>query len=355
MRRISGIAAVVVGILLLGGAGAIHWVLVPRMAQLPSDTNTTRIYSGTAAMVANPTIVTGTRIGPGMMRNVPVEVHHNTTVIATHGHQALVRDTRVLTIPGYTLARLVSRFDVDRRTFQPGDAFASATPAVGLTFNWPMGTKPHDYTGWVTDTQQTTRLHYVGAARHGGIDTYVFRTKTAPAPITDPQLLSILPASMTQKQLLETTPSLLFTQKHLLKLADILAKAPNTVPLAYDYNVNATFWVDPTTGVVVDHQQREVRMLNLVVNGQKVKVAPVMDITYGFTPATVTGAAADAKDGAAQLNLLRHTLPVGALIGGCVLVLVGLLLLAVRRRRGDEFDDEALAALLSEESHRVPM
>lgn len=332
-----------------------HWVLVPRMAQLPSNTNTTRIYTGNAAVVANPTIVSGTRIGPGLLRNVPVEVQHNTRVVDTRGHQALVKDTRVLTIPGFTLATLVNRFDVDRRTFQPGHAFASATPATGLTFNWPMGTKPHDYVGDVTDTGLTTRLRYIDTARRGGVETYIFRTHTKFAPITDPQVLKVLPPAMTKRQLMEITPSLGFTQKHLLKLNDILAKAPNTVPLAYTYKVNATFWVAPVSGIVVDHQQREVRFLSLVVNGRHVPISPVMDMTYRFTPATVVAAAHDAKSNAAQLDLLRSKLPFGMLVIGPILIIVGLILLAGRRRTDkDVFSDEELAEVLLSDDTRVP-
>jgi hypothetical protein len=354
MRRTFGRILVVLGVVAVGAAAAVHWVLVPRLAQLPDDTNTTRIYSGQAAIVANPTIVTGTRIGPGLLRNVPVEVQHNTTVVATRGHEALVSDKRVLTMPGYTLATLVNRFDVDRRTFLPGHAFASAAPVTGLTFNWPMSTKARSYTGWVSDIGKTTQLRYVGTERHAGVDTYVFRAHTAFAPITDPQILRILPATMTQRQLMEITPSLLFTQKHLMKLSDILAAAPRTVPLAYDYKVDATFWVAPASGIVVDHQQREVRLLSLVVNGRHVPVAPVMDMTYGFTPATVAAAASDAEDSAALLTLLRRTLPVGLLTGGLVMLLAGVALLLSRHRFQSTLGDEELAEVLLHDNDRVP-
>ena len=353
MRSVAGRILIVLGVIAVGAAAAVHWVLVPRLAQLPSNTNTTRIYSGVADVVANPTIVTGTRIGPGLLRDVPVEVQHHTAVLATHGHQALVSDKRVLTMPGYTLATLVNRFDVDRRTFLPGHHYASATPAVGLTFNWPMSTKPQNYTGWVSDIGKTTTLRYGGATRHAGVDTYVYRARTAFAPITDPQILRILPAAMTQRQLMEITPSLLFTQKHLLKLAGILAHAPQNVPLTYDYKMDATFWVAPTSGIVVDHQQREVRFLSLVVHGRHVPIAPVMDMTYAFTSATVTAAATDAKNGAAQLTLLRHTVPVGLLTGGLLSLLIGAGLLASRRRLQPPIDDEDLARVLQWDE-RVP-
>lgn len=354
MSKVAGRVFVVLGLVAVGAAAAVQWVLVPRLAQLPDDTNTTRIYSGVAAVVANPTVVTGNLVGPGLLRNVPVEVQHNTRVLATRGHQALVNDRRVLTVPGYTLATLVNRFDVDRRTFLPGHAFASATKAEGLTFNWPMGTRPHDYVGWVSDTMKTTVLKYVGTERRAGVETYVFHTKTASAPITDPQILRILPASMTQRQLMEITPSLMFTQPRLLKLAAVLAKAPQTVPLAYDYKVDATFWVAPASGIVVDHQQREVRSLSLVVGGRHVPVAPVMDMTYRFTPASVTAAANDAKSNASQLKLLRSTLPTGLLTGGLVLLLIGIALILSGRRFRPPLGDEELADVLLSGEERVP-
>jgi hypothetical protein len=288
------------------------------------------------------------------LRNVPVEVQHNTTVVATRGHEALVSDKRVLTMAGYTLATLINRFDVDRRTISPGHAFASAPPATGWTFNWPMSTKARNYTGWVSDIGQTTQLRYVGSERHAGVDTYVFRAHTSFAPLTDPQILRILPAAMTQRQLMEITPSLLFTQKHLLKLSEILATAPRSVPLAYDYKVDSTFWVAPASGIVVDHQQREIRFLSLVVHGRHVPVAPVMDMTYRFTPATVAAAATDAKDSAAQLTLLRRTLPVGLLTAGVVMLLVGVALLLSRRRFEPPLGDEEMAEVLLWDNERVP-
>jgi len=347
MRRISGLAAIVVGILFIGGAGVVHWVVVPQLAQLPAHQTTTRLYTGNAAIVANPTLVTGTRIGPGLMRDVPIAVRHTTGVIATSGHQALVHDERVMTMPGFTLADLVNRFDVDRRTFLPGDAFPSAVHASGITFNWPMGTKPHDYTGWVSDTGRTTVLHYAGTAQHAGITTYVYKVHTGFAPIRDPQVLKLLPGAMTKSQLLDVTPSLLYTQKHLLKLAATMDGAPNSILLAYDYKANGTFWVAPDSGIVVDHQQSEVRSLSLLIDANHVRIAPVMAMTYHFTPATVTAAADDAKSAAAQLKLVRRTLPVGLLIGGLVLLVVGIALLAWRRKspKGDD-SDAALAELL---------
>ena len=80
-----------------------------------------------------------------------------------------------------------------------------------------------------------------------------------------------------------------------------------------------------------------------------------MDMTYRFTPATVTAAADDAKSAATQLKLLRHTLPVGLLVGGGVLVMIGLLLLTwVRGRKSDDDGDAALAELLLASEDRVP-
>src|SRR4051812_15229255 len=216
MRRVLGVVMLVIGLVLSGGAAVVHWVVAPRMSQLPGDTSITRLYSGTAAIVANPSVTTGVTFGPGLMRDVPVTVRHDTTVIGTRGHDALVHDRRIVTLPGYTLADLNANFDVDRRTFLPGHKYPNATHAEGLTFNWPMNTQRHDYRGWVSDTGRTVGLHYVATVRHGGIETYMYKAHASAAPIVDPQLLKLLPSSSTQKELMRTTPSLQFSTRHLL-------------------------------------------------------------------------------------------------------------------------------------------
>jgi hypothetical protein len=116
-------------------------------------------------------------------------------------------------------------------------------------------------------------------------------------------------------------------------MAKVLDRLPDPVPMAYTYSLEATYWVAPATGVVVDTTHHEVRTANFVDGDTLVPATPIMDMTYQATPTTLSGAVTDARDGAAKLRLIRTTLPAAALISGIALMLVGLTLLGFGRRR----------------------
>src|SRR4051812_31059121 len=138
MRRVFGAVAAVLGVLLVVGAGVIHWAVAPSLAQLPGDTNTTRLYAGQASSLVNPTSPTDVPPGPGVLHAVGVAIRHPTSALDPHGSDALVAARRVVTMPGSLVADLNSRSSVDRTSFQATRAFPNVVPATGLTFNWPM-------------------------------------------------------------------------------------------------------------------------------------------------------------------------------------------------------------------------
>ena len=331
-RRTFGIVALIVGVIFVGFAPIMRWVIAPNLTVLPGDLNTTRVYTGTAAIMANPTALSGTTVGPAILRNVPITVTHADKVLKTSGNNALVRDNRVVTMPGFTVANLVYNVSVDRKNFHANQAIAGALPANGIVFNLPIGTKAHDYTAWAADTNTTVTLHYAGQGQRGGINTYMFTENVAPTRITDPQLLKLLPASATKAELLRQVPAFGFSEAQLLQLNTLMTKLPDPVPMAYTFSSQATFWVDPKTGVIVDALRHEVRTLNFVAGTTLIPLAPIMDFTYTDTPATLKAAVNDAKDNASKMTLATDTLPLISLIAGGVLVLVGIGLVSYRRR-----------------------
>jgi len=333
MRRTFGVVLAVLGLLLVAAAGVVHWAVAPAMAKLPGDTHTTRLYAGQAASLANPTYTTDVPSGPGVLRDVPVMIRHTTRVLDTTSSDALVSDRRVVTMPGYLVADLGYRYSVDRKSFQATREFPNVVPATGLTFNWPMDARPHDYVGWVQDTMRTTPLHYVATVRHGGIRTFEYTAAAGDQVIRDPALGRVLPATMSKADMMAVTPSLGLTTDQLLALDKLMKAQPDPVPLTYTYRFAATFWIAPTSGVVVDMKQHEVRTTNIATGAKLVPVTPVMDMTYAFTPASVTGAVDDAQKAADQLRLIRTTVPLVALGAGVVLLIVGAVLLLVPRRR----------------------
>jgi hypothetical protein len=334
MRRTFGVLSVVLGLLLVVGAGVVNWVVAPSLAQLPGDTLTTRLYAGHAASLVNPTFATDVPSGPGVLHNVNIGIRHTTAVVETRGSDALVSDRRVVTMPGYLVADLGYRYSVDRKSFQAGRSFPGVVPATGLTFNWPMSAKPHDYVGWVQDTMRTTPLRYVATVKHGGISTYEYRAQAADRVIRDRALGRMLPSTMSKADMLAMTPSLGLTHEQLLALDDLMKTLPDPVPLTYTYRFAATVWIAPASGIVVDMKQHEVRTTNIATGRKLVPVSPIMDMAYAFTPASVSGAVSDASSAEDRLRLVRTTLPSVALVSGIALLLVGAaLLLGPRRRR----------------------
>jgi len=333
MHRRLAVVVTVLGLVLISGAGVVRWVVGPAMSKLPADTYTTRLYAGQATAFVNPTFATDVPSGPGVLHDVAIGVRHTTKVLDTTGSKALVADRRVITLSSGVAADLSYRYAVDRKTFQGTTGFPGAVAATGLTFNWPMGTGQHDYTGWVQDTLMTTPLHYVATVRHGGIQTYEFTAQAGDQIISDPVLNRVLPASMSKTDMLRLTPSLGLSHRQLLALNAVMTKAPDPVPLGYTYRFASTFWIAPDSGIVVDMRQHDVRTTNIVTKTGLVPVAPIMDMTYAFTPPTVTGAVDDAKSAADQLDLVNTTLPLAALLVGVALLLAGVVLFATPRGR----------------------
>lgn len=347
MRRKFGIGFVILGVLLVAFAPVARWAIAPRLTVLPGDLNTTRVYTGTAAVLANPTTLSGTTVGPAVLRNVPITVTHSDQAVATTSKNALIADKRVITVPGFTVASLTYNLSVDRKTFQSNQAIAGVNDARGLVFNWPIGTKPHNYTGWVSDSGTTTVMKYAGTATRGGVSTYVFTTTVPAARITDPQLLRLLPASATKAELMRQVPAFGFSTAKLTQLNTLMAKLADPVPLAYTYAMTGTFYIHPKTGVVVDLKWHETRAVNFVTAAGLVPLATVMDMSWTSTPATLTAAANDARDNASKMSLITDTLPLVSLIAGVGFVVVGVALIAVRRRRIEPPVDTPLRELLT--------
>ena len=333
MRRVSGITALAFGLVLIAASGIVKFSLADKLAVMPGDLETQRIYSGHAAVLVNPSSLTGVPIGPGLLRDASITVRHYTKVLRTDGDAALVHDQRTVSSGSWTVADLNYRFGIDRKKFSHAGDFTGIAKSNGLTINWPISVNTHDYTGWIIDTQRPGPVRYIGQQVRGGIDTYVFRAVVPTTTIRDPELLDLLPATMTKKQLLQLTPSLQLSMKQLKHMSTVLDHLPDPVPLTYTYRTVSTYWVAPATGIVVDHVQHEVRSVAFVDGERVVPANTLMDMTYRFTPATVTAAAQDARDGAAKLRLIRSTVPLMALVVGTVLAVAGLGLLTWRRRR----------------------
>jgi hypothetical protein len=332
MRKFLSVAAVVLGLVLIAGAAVVRWTVAPSQAVLPSDTNTTTTYTGTAAALFNPAALT-TPGAKALLAKVPITTTHTTKVLATKGKNALVSDSGKLNAGGSQVGGFDYRYAVNRTDMGPGSGYPNVVRQSGLTFNWPIRSAKQNYAGWVSDTQSTTPLRYTGTAKRGGLSTYVFTANAKAAPVTDPATLKQLPASLPKATLVKLAAGLGLSPSQFGALQQILPGLPDPVPFSYSYAMKATYWVEPRTGEVVDLQERETRTLALKIGATVVPVTPVMDISYAASPTQVATSVRDARHDGNLVSLLYKTLPLGLAIGGAVLVLLGVAGLALSRRR----------------------
>jgi hypothetical protein len=279
-----------------------------------------------------------------LLSDVPITVVHQTKVLKTKGSNALVADSGTLNAGGAAVAAFAYQYAVDRTSMGRGSGFSGVTAQTGVTFNWPIRTAKKDYPGWVSDTQSAIPLKYSGTAKHGGVSTYVFTTSMQPKAITDPATLKSLPASLPKATFAQLAGSLGLPATQAGALAQVLPTLPDPVPFNYTYQVDATYWVEPATGIIVDVSEHEVRSLALKVGAALVPVTPVMDITYKSSPAQLAVAAKDANHKAGLVNLAYRTLPLILLIAGLALLALGVLVRATGRRRPVEAPTATVAA-----------
>jgi hypothetical protein len=336
-KTILGTVLAVIGVLLLAAAGVLYWAVVPNKAQLPSDTNTTRQYSGTAKVLVNPAALAAGDQQRGVVTNVPVQASETVKALATSGSVAQVSDTRTLTAGGQNAGQTQATYAVDRKSLEATTSHPSnwtVVPAQGLTVSFPIPSKQQAYTGWVSDTHTTTQLKYVRQESVNGVNTYVYQAQVPDTPIKDPQILQGLPTQLPGTLIGALGSALPLPDQMKAQLAQLLPQlSGQTVPLSYTYSSTATYWVEPTTGEVVNVQQEEIRQAGLGLPGGLSPKVPVYDVTTKGTEASVASATSDASHDANQLNLYGKTLPLIFLIVGVVALIVGILLLVMGRRR----------------------
>lgn len=285
-RMLSGWVLLLLGAFLIGiGAMAQAWAPA-RAERVPMDVNSTTYLSGTVDKLNAQT---------GQVENNPVKVYSLTRVDPKRSDKNVAvwtsttcvnidKDNPPDCLPGTderVITDSVEVFATDRHTGEAVNDAKYVKTSVqysGLVNKFPFNTERKDYALWDGTKGGTTVAKYVGTESIQGVRVYRFDSEIKDAPISlGPGIDGI-------------------------------------------YNLTKSVWVEPKTGAIIDQKQHDVRTL---ANGD-----PALDMTIGFTPATVSGFAHDAKDNIAQLKLTEHTVPlVGyvlgalALLGGAVLVI----------------------------------
>jgi hypothetical protein len=285
-------------------------------------------------VLLNPQAITTGSLGNALLTGAPVTAQRTVQVQATDGSAAKVSETRTLaTGSGQQLGGTEATFAVDRRTLEGADNYPAdwnATKPEGLTVNWPIGADKKDYPVWVNETQTTATAKYVKEEQKNGIGTYVYDVAVPAAAIKDPKVLGSLPTNLSGSALSAIAERLPLPDEQKAQLAQLLPTLGAQVPLTYTYESTSTVWVEPTTGIVVDTDRREVRKAG--IGSPPIAAAPVYDVSTSFTDQSVDAAVDEASDKKGSIDTFGRTLPwILAIVG--VAALVAALVVGLRGRR----------------------
>jgi len=337
-----GITILVLGVVLLVAGLGVKYVVLPSQAKFPADVDSTRNYEGELAVMMNAAALDSEDLANLFLTNIPVTIERNVKTLEVGGNDgAIVSDHAVMSSPQGPLADSLSIYAINRTTMDAIDDFsgdARITPRQGLVVGWPIGSEGKDYIGWNGDTQTTVTLAYEGEEERGGINTYKFHAASGPDVIVDPELLAQFPPALPKAMLAQLAASLDLPDEAMAQLGPVLEAMPDPVPLTYTFQFDKTYWVEPTTGMLIDIDVMESRAAALTVPGGPgpVPLTEVQHLEYVTAPASVTDAVNEANDGISQLNLFGTYIPAILILLGAIGIIGGIYYVWVRKPEEEE-------------------
>jgi len=366
-RRGPGRAVAPSGWLLVGAAlslfaaGGLVWIVAPEQQRLAPGVTTVRNFDGVAATLVDPARLVETdavRVADAVRRAVPVTAGQRFQVTRTDGDQAAVLEQTVVkdgradwtgaeTVDdhgGRLLSSTSSTYAVDRESLaavSPANSDWSVDPHQGLAVAWPPGAERRDHVGWVADIQQGTPLRFDGTDRRvvgrpfftspspsTVLTLFRYRSAVAPTPIVDRQVLARLPGSMSRSSVSALGKAVL-AEADRARLDQLLGPGAEPVPLDYTFELAATYWVEPTSGVLVGAELHQVRRMVPRTGAAGTPVGLVVeDVTW-----TMLSRPAGAQAWSARDRIRFDGVLAPALCAGLALLLSGVWAGAVIRRR----------------------
>jgi hypothetical protein len=335
-RRWWPIPLALLGLAALAAAAVLAWSVAPNRTQLPEDYAATRDLTGTVNALLNQQALAAGDAGAALVIDVPVTGQWTVRVASTSGRVAQVQEERALAVGGQSLGTRSATYAVDRRSMEPASdvpADWTVDPHAGLTVAFPVDADRRDYTLWIPDLQTTAPLRFVREESREGVNTYVYEVDVPETPIQSPAVLSTLPQGLPRSAFQSLLPALPVSDEPRGLLAQAVPGLPEELPIRYTYQGSATYWVEPTTGTIVDIQQRAIRTGTVGGPGGAVlATVPVYNVDTRFDDASVAAAAREANDRRSELTRVSSTWPWLLVALGVVALLVALLGLLIRRR-----------------------
>lgn len=317
---VCGLVVAVVGVVFEPVAG-------PMVSKLPTNTDLTVHYSGTASVIDQTAVAGGDLLG-AFKNNVPATLDRRIHVISTSGNISIVGDDQTLKITGMPPLPDNHVYALDRKTLEAGPAPAGKTadPASGIPIGWPISPSAHHaYKYYDPATQTSSDFTYTGDTEVRGRSALKFHAQAAPSPVKDKMLLATLPPALPKSvaQALAASPlPILPKETQALLTPDVVAALPENIPLAYTATATADGSADKKVGFPIEQHLQQKVIANVALPGQPpITLLPVLTTDLKLTPDSEKYLVDKADTASWLLTVVKIVVPI-ALVALGVLLLV---------------------------------
>jgi hypothetical protein len=333
MRRFAGAVLAGLGGLLLTFAVGLPLFVTPAVAKLPynlqpcakADTTSTNCLRPSVADAVNAQVVQVNATGINFLS--AADLRSTTEVIPDIGLTADQQDAGKLNANAvvWSVYRTVAlkstnepiahaafrtQLALDRTT---GEAIpfvssfiddrAARIQYTGLTYKFPFGTEKRDYQIYDRTVRAASTAKFQAVEDVGGLSTYHFVQQIPET--ADDEFNDVITVLMRRF-------------------------APEATSAKVTYRNTREVWVDPVTGAFMKVREHE----HLQMTGNEGTTQVLLDADFNSTPDTVASNVASAKDSGSQLKLISVYAPVGGVVLGLLLAIVGVLLIRQPVRGG---------------------
>jgi hypothetical protein len=339
MTKTAGLAILLLGLAFIAAALVIRFVILPGQAQWPDDVNSTRTYDGTLHVMLNSQALETRDLANLFVSDVPITISRHVTTEDAKGSKAIVREVAVMHgSDGQQIQGSDTWYAIDRKTMNAISQKEASdlgnndkvTDREGLVIGFPVGTEAREYKGWSSDFQKTLEVQYVKEEERGDLNTFVFESSSPARETSDPEMLAILPPAVPKDLIVSLAETIDLPAAMRERFAEILPNLPDPAPLKYTYEYATRYWVEPTTGVLVDYDKHEAYKAALELEGMPVPIpiTPVFEQSYQMSAASVEDAVKDARDAKGQLESFGTTIPIVLGVIGLIVIVAGAVVLA---------------------------
>jgi hypothetical protein len=324
MRRVAGAIVFGLGLLCIAAAVALAWIVVPSQKQFPFDLKPPNIV----VTAPGATFVVAQKLSNGTPQ---VSVQHG-TVRSTTGIKPDFKAAAGLTgkLAGKTLIWNV---------YQTTDAVDAGLPislseshiALDRVSGAAVPWSGQCYNDVKVDPAHNTGCIPGNIAFRGQLYLFPFDTQKKTYQYWDGTLKTALPMVYRGEEKISGLPTYRFEQvvpqQDLPVDADTVKSllgflAPKAHTGTMTYQASRTLWVEPMTGAIVAYREQQHRQL-VPDTGAPVDL---LNATFQYDPATAKTVVDQTRDGRSQLLLLGRYVPIGLVVAGILLAVLGLLI-----------------------------